>query len=402
MTSAKSKLVNRDGDYYFCRLCDSWHRYRIDPSTPGHQHITSLDEGKTNSPSAKYYFCGICNKWHTSSKKDHVSYRLRVKRDPGLKPSRTNKTFRAPSKEKTHRPKNAIIGSFDGARGLWKSESELLDTIVSPNARHHCREILELVKALDKSLHIQCFTRRSGFSFIVKGLKIAEIKINSSGFTLTLIQNILNKGYTSVRQEKRDFIYNSTKAPVSKEELKKHFVTESRNLIHLRKNNIIGYREKWLHCLLIERMQSGNLKGLDLEFLYYEAPVGKVKRGKQFGREHVDILAKERGSKALVVVEVKKESLDLNSAISQGLSYIQWFENNREALKPRLAQLKWDVDMDRLKLILIAPGAHLNNAIIDKNDADRIKRLNCEVLVAHLNSNWGEDEDIRVNKISKI
>jgi hypothetical protein len=49
-------------------------------------------------------------------------------------------------------------------------------------------------------------------------------------------------------------------------------------------------------------MQDCSLPGLDLEFLYYETPVGKVRRNKQFGREHIDILAKE---KKVVLSKVK-------------------------------------------------------------------------------------------------
>jgi len=36
--------------------------------------------------------------------------------------------------------------------------------------------------------------------------------------------------------------------------------------------------------------------GLDLDLLYYETPVGKVKLNIQFGRDHVNIAAKERDS----------------------------------------------------------------------------------------------------------
>jgi hypothetical protein len=187
---------------------------------------------------------------------------------------------------------------------------------------------------LQYRLHIQHFNRKNGFSFIVKGLKIAEIKLASGGFILTLIQNILNQGYTSVHQEKKDFVYpGSGNHPISDTDLRTHFIREAKNLISLRKNNTIGYREKWLHSLLIEKMQDGSLTGLDLEFLYYETPVGKVRRNKQFGWEHIDILAKERHSRALVVVEVKKQGDDLGSAISQGLSYVEWLFKYRERLK---------------------------------------------------------------------
>ena len=37
--------------------------------------------------------------------------------------------------------------------------------------------------------------------------------------------------------------------------------------------------------------------------------MGKIKRVKQYGRMHIDILLKERVSKALVVVEVKKKEI---------------------------------------------------------------------------------------------
>ena len=71
----------------------------------------------------------------------------------------------------------------------------------------------------------------------------------------------------------------------------------------------------------------------------------KVRRNKQFGREHIDILAKERHSKALVVVEVKKQGEDLDSAVSQGLSYVEWLSKYRERLNPRITQLGWNVDV---------------------------------------------------------
>ncbi len=45
-------------------------------------------------------------------------------------------------------------------------------------------------------------------------------------------------------------------------------------------------------------------------------------------------LAKERHSKAMVVVEVKKQGDDMDSAVSQGLSYVEWLFKYRERLKP--------------------------------------------------------------------
>ncbi|MDO9098868.1 MAG: hypothetical protein Q7U60_12210, partial [Candidatus Methanoperedens sp.] len=284
MTDTKIKPLKQPGDYYFCSLCAAWHRCTNDPSSTGNQHLSHLDENETNSSTSKYFFCSICGKWHTDARKDHLQYRLRIKRDPNLITAPIVQPSRSPSSSNSHHSPTAILGSFDGAAGLWKNESEHLSSIPSPEARRSCEGILALVKGLDKDLHIQHFSRKNGFSFIVKGLKIGEIKLGSGGFILTLIQNILNKGYTSVHQVKKDFIFaGSGKPPVSEADLRNHLVSEAKNLIELRKNNTIGYREKWLHSLLIEKMQDGSLSGLDLEFLYYETPVGKVKRNKQFG-----------------------------------------------------------------------------------------------------------------------
>jgi hypothetical protein len=202
---------------------------------------------------------------------------------------------------------------------------------------------------------------------------------------------------------KKDFVFaGSGKTPVSETDLRNHFVSEAKNLIELRKNNTIGYHEKWLHCLLIENMHDGSLSGLDLEFLYYETPVGKVKRNKQFGREHIDILAKERHSKALVVLEVKKHGADLNSAVSQGLSYVEWLVKYKEQLKPRIAQLGWDADIENLKLMMIAPDVQFKNAGIDASILNQIRSLNCELIAAYLNSDWVMNENVNIKEILNI
>ncbi len=300
---------------------------------------------------------------------------------------------RAPLSSDSHHSPTAVLGSFDGAAGLWKNETELLNSIPSITARCSCESALALVKSLDKDLHIQLFNRKNGFSFIVKGLKIAEIKLGSGGFIMRLIQNILNQGYTSVQQEKKDFVYPGNPT-ISDADLRNHFISEAKNLIELRKNNTIDYREKWLHCLLIEKMQDGSLPGLNIEFLYYETPVGKVKRNKQFGREHIDILAKEKHSKALVVVEVKKHGEDLNSAVSQGVSYVGWLWKYKEQLKLRIVQLDWHVDIENLKLIIIAPDMDFNNTFIDASIMEQAKMLNCEVMLARINSDWIKNEEM--------
>lgn len=64
MTNIQTKFANKDGDYYFCNLCNTWHRYRIDAALPGWKHIANLDEAKTNSPNPKYFFRSPCAAWH--------------------------------------------------------------------------------------------------------------------------------------------------------------------------------------------------------------------------------------------------------------------------------------------------------------------------------------------------
>ncbi len=150
-----------------------------------------------------YYFCSLCGKWHTDARKDHLQYRLRIKRDPNMITAPIVQPPNAPSSSNSHHSPAAVIGSFDSAAGLWKNEIEHLDSLPSITARRQCESILALVKSLDKDLHIQHFNRKNGFSFIVKGLKIAEIKLGSGGLILTHIQNILNQGYTSVHHEKK-------------------------------------------------------------------------------------------------------------------------------------------------------------------------------------------------------
>lgn len=400
-TSSNSKLLNQPDDYYFCSLCAAWHRCTNDPSSTGNQHLSHLDENETNSPTSKYFFCSLCGKWHTDARKDHLQYRLCIERDPNMITAPMVQPPHALPSSNSHHSPAAILGSFDGAAGLWKNEKELLESIPSIAARRHCESILALVKSLDKDLHIQHFNRRNGFSFIVKGLKIAEIKPGSGGFILMQIQNIKVIDSMRPKQVKKKFVFTGLeKPPISDSELRNHFISEAKNMIYHRKNNNFGYPEKWLHSLLIEKMQDGSLPGLDLEFLYYETPVGKVRRNKQFGREHIDILAKERHSKALVVVEVKKQGDDMDSAVSQGLSYVEWLFKYREQLKPRIAQLGWDIDIDKLKLIVLAPDTKFKNAGLDMIVLEQVKRLNCEVAAAYINPGWIKDENITITGIN--
>lgn len=50
-----------------------------------------------------------------------------------------------------------------------------------------------------------------------------------------------------------------------------------------------------------------------------------------------------------------------------------------------LLLLYWDADIENLKLVVIAPAAHFENAGLDAAVWEQVKRLNCEVIAAYLN-----------------
>src|SRR3990172_13424283 len=78
------KIINQDGDYYFCKICLTWHRFRFEVTSLGYKHVSNINENETNSLTAKYYFCGSCNTWHTNTRKDHLQYRMHIQRDPNM------------------------------------------------------------------------------------------------------------------------------------------------------------------------------------------------------------------------------------------------------------------------------------------------------------------------------
>ncbi|MCG7848130.1 MAG: hypothetical protein MIO93_02985 [ANME-2 cluster archaeon] len=290
-------------------------------------------------------------------------------------------------------PEEPVIGGFDGTDGLWKSFDEHMDVISSPSLRQQCIEILQVGKSLEEQ-KVQCFSRKNGFSFIISGLKVAQVRVNPAAFNLTLIKNIHNTGRRSVRQEKSEHVFNSANPnPISDSDIRAHLLEQSQTLLALRRPNVIGYMEKWLHCLLVEQMSAGDLPELGLDFLYYETPVGKVKRNRQFGREHVDIVARERSNGALVVVEVKKDASDLNAAIVQGISYVDWMYKHRHLLAPRVRELGWDVNLDKVKLYVVAPGARMRADEVAADCGD------CKVEIMLVKEDWYVDEKVQVLKI---
>jgi hypothetical protein len=380
----QTKLLNQFGDYYYCSSCSGWHRLK--PDSKGQQHLIYFDEAETNAPSASYYFCTFCMEWHRGSHKAHLSHRAHIKTDGKIKLLKSPATAK---KERT--PKEPVIGGFDGADGLWKSFDEHMDVIASPSLRQRCIEILEVGKSLEVQ-KVQCFSRRDGFSFIIRGLKVGQVRVKPAGFSLTLIKNIhdtMRRG--AVRQEMSEYVFSSANPnPISDSDIRAHLLEQSQTLLALRRRNAIGYMEKWLHCLLVEQMSAGGLPELELDFLYYETPVGKVKRNQQFGREHADILAQERNTGALVAVEVKIDATDMNSVIKQGMSYVNWMQKHKQHLVPRIRELGWKVDMDEVKLYVVAPCARVR---MDEVAADC---RDCKVKIVLINDDWYVDEILQV------
>jgi len=382
------KTINQDGDYYFCSLCQNWHILRSDKDSKDKEHLIYFDEEQTNSPSAKYYFCTYCKKWHKGSHTEHLAYKAYI----GC--GKTSDILPQPKRtEKMKQSKEGVISEFDGTDGLWTSLDEHLKSISTGVLRQRCSEILESGRSLDR-YKVQYFSRRDGFSFFIRGLKVAQVHITPSGFNLTLIKNIHNSGRKSVRQKKCKYVFDKRNTDaVSDSDFRSHLIDQSQTLLELRRRNAIGYVEKWLHGLLIEQMCSDGA-GLGLDFLFYETPVGKVKRNRQFGREHVDIAAKEHDSDAFTLVEIKKDSNDLGSAISQSISYMNWVHENRQSLTPRINELGWDADLDNLKLYVIAPGYRI--------PADELRMINgvgsgfFSIKVILINHDWYVDEEVRI------
>lgn len=180
--------------------------------------------------------------------------------------------------------------------------------------------------------------------------------------------------------------------PISDQSIENHLTEQSEILISFRKNNIIGYKEKWLHGLLIEQMDENSLLDLGLDFLYYEVPLGKVKRNIQFGREHADIFACERNTGALVVVEVKIKDSEIQSGISQGIAYIDWLNKYRKELAPRFKELKWDVDLNNIKLFVIAPGFSFDGINLHENIGEYFGKIQ----IILINNDWDLNENIRM------
>jgi hypothetical protein len=222
-----------------------------------------------------------------------------------------------------------------------------------------------------------------------------QLKLEPTGANLILFMNIYNEGKRSVTQEKtRHMIGSNHKLPYS--QIKKHLTEQVNTIGELRGKKSIGYMEKWLHNLLIESFEKGQIEDLDLEFLYYEVPVGKVKRNKKFAREHADIFAKDKNG-ALVIIEVKRDSSNLDEAINQGYSYAKWVDLHKEQLKQRTDELGWNVNLDKLKLYVIAPGIDVDQTSIKRHVGNEINSYGTRIIL--INNDWATSKTIYINKI---
>jgi len=52
------------------------------------------------------------------------------------------------------------------------------------------------------------------------------------------------------------------------------------------------------------------------------------------------------------------------------------------------------LDIEDLKLIIIAPDMDFHNTFIDASIMEQTKRLNCEVILACINSDWIKNEEM--------
>ncbi|WP_094229274.1 hypothetical protein [Methanolobus psychrotolerans] len=293
---------------------------------------------------------------------------------------------------------SAMIGGFDGAAGLWKSLEEHRGSIYSNKLRNTWDEILAVCHSF-KDKDVQVFSRRDGFSCIISGLKVLQLKLESSGLKMTLFRNVHNPGKRSVHQIKNHYNIDNSDVQLLLVQIKNHLDEQSKTIGQLRKNNSIGYMEKWLHNLLIESFELNKIEGLELDFLYYEVPLGKVKRNMQYGREHADIFARD-SSGSLVIIEVKESSFNIDDAVRQGISYVKWVDDYKYQLKPRTNELGWDVDLDSLKLYVIAPGHDIDKGHIEHNLGETINDYDVTVIL--INEDWHTSRCIGINKVITV
>lgn len=380
------KYIAKEGDYYFCSCPEhkKWHRVNLsDKNSEGFKHLKYIDLEQSNSPDAKYFYCLKCRKWHKTIKSPQcLPYRAKLRKaknhDSWIKNPQISKSLNKSKKLRKEIPE------YDGV--FWLKKEEIIERISYSFPKEKCIELINKTEKLYDECYIHIFPRKDGFSFFVKGLKIAELSIKPPEYVITLEKNELKeKNLTSVRKEKNEM--KIIEASIS--EVIEHLKSESRNLILLRESNRIGYIEKWLHCLLIEKMKVKKFG--DLEFLYYEAPAGRI----GWGRTHIDLLAKDRFSGELTVIEVKKSKQDIDEAICQGLSYLRWLRENEYPIQKKIDELNWGVYASKSKLIIITPDLFLLKDISEKIK-NFVHRFNLKVEIISLKSDWEKNEILEI------
>lgn len=390
----KQHYIASEKDYYYCSYCSKvkqeniWHQVSYDTSKVGFNHLKYLNINKSNEPDAKLFYCSKCKAWHYTAKSlGCLPYRQKLQ-----KAKNHDSWIKKPQipKKQTKTTNRCIeITQFDGV--FWFNKQDYLNKISPFTLREKCIDLLNNIAKLYDEYKVQIFYRINVFSFIVKGLKIAELSISPPNYNITLEENIFSNKGISVNKSRKEFEFKD----LSNSTIIDHFKNEAENIISLRTNNKIGYIEKWLHSLLIEKMKCDKFN--DLEYLYYEAPGGK----KGSGRTHIDILAKNILNEGLVVIEVKKDNQDLNEAICQGLSYLDWVRKNEHEIQRRTNQLNWNVKVSENELMIITPDLFSKNDI-DEKVRNHIGRYNFNVEVISVDSNWRFNEELFVTNKFKV
>ncbi len=313
-------------------------------------------------------------------------------------PSHSGNLIKGSHPSSTVSRSSAIIGGFDGAGGLWRSLEEHRSCLCSQELRRAWDEILATCLSFEDR-GLQVFSRRNGLSCIIAGLKVMELKCEPPGMQLTLIKNIHNPGKRSVKQQKYRYGIRTSGTHINTGNIRAHLKEQSETIGQLRDANMIGYMEKWLHNLLIDGFRHRSIEGLEMDFLQYEVPLGKVKRRLKFGREHADIFSRDP-SGSLVIIEVKETSSDLEDAVRQGLNYLEWVETYKDRLRPRVKELGWGVDLDSLKLCIIAPGAFADFDHIKASTEDEMKDHDVNIVL--INTDWYVSKKIEVVNTIKL
>jgi len=72
------------------------------------------------------------------------------------------------------------------------------------------------------------------------------------------------------------------------------------------------------------------------------------------------------------------------------MSYVNWMQKHKQHLVPRIKELNWDVNMDEVKLYVVAPGASVRADDVAADCGD------CKVKIVLINDDWYVDEMVQM------